>query len=355
MSKKFDFLVFIGRFQPLHNGHLTVINRALELSDHLFVLVGSANRPRSLRNPFSFDERAQMILLSTHCDPRITILPLNDFAYGDDVWVANTQRIVNDAILARIPGNTKTTTLHGIMDAKIGLIGLSKDHTSYYLKLFPDWGSIDVPQHKILSATDIRENLLFSGRFPRDHRGTDLPEGTVVIINSLIKNGTEYQELLAEYKFVQGFKEKWKHSPYPPIFTTVDAVVVQSGHILLVKRRAMPGKGKLALPGGYINENEHLQAAMLRELREETSLKVPEPVLKGNISKVKVFDDPHRSDRGRIITHAYLITLPPHLWLPEVRGGSDAKNAAWYPIGTLKPTEMFEDHWFIIQNMVGIN
>ena len=56
-DKKYDYLVFIGRFQPFHNGHKRVIDHALELSKKVIVLVGSVDQPRCTRNPFTFQER----------------------------------------------------------------------------------------------------------------------------------------------------------------------------------------------------------------------------------------------------------------------------------------------------------
>ena len=91
-----------------------------------------------------------------------------------------------------------------------------------------------------------------------------------------------------------------------------------------------------------------------RELREETRLKVPEPVLKGSIRKQKVFDDPHRSARGRTITHAFYIELSPNSELPRVKGSDDAKYAVWLPLAELDPATLFEDHYFIIQEMTGL-
>jgi bifunctional NMN adenylyltransferase/nudix hydrolase len=124
---------------------------------------------------------------------------------------------------------------------------------------------------------------------------------------------------------------------------------------LLVSRKAFPGRGQLALPGGFINQYERLEEAMLRELREETRLKVPAPVLKGSIRRQQVFDSPYRSTRGRTITHAFYIELSPDTSLPKVKGGDDAKHAQWAPLAKLDPRQMYEDHYDIIQEMIGMS
>ena len=157
-----------------------------------------------------------------------------------------------------------------------------------------------------------------------------------------------------EHEFVARYQQAWSAAPYAPTFVTVDAVVVQSGHVLMVERKARPGKGLLALPGGFVDPGEKLVDACLRELREETRLKVPAPVLKGSISASEVFDDPYRSARGRTITHAFYIELEPNQALPKVKGGDDARHAMWVPMGDLDPVSIFEDHYFIIQEMTGM-
>ena len=134
---------------------------------------------------------------------------------------------------------------------------------------------------------------------------------------------------------------------------TVDGVVVQSGHILLIERRARPGAGLWALPGGFLDANETLLEACIRELREETRLKVPTPVLKGSLKGEAVFDNPYRSARGRTITQAFYFVLQPEAALPKVKGSDDAKSAFWLPLAQLDPSRLYEDHYFIIQKMLG--
>lgn len=349
---KYDYLVFIGRFQPFHNGHKRVVDKALKLSEHTIMLIGSANVARSSRNSWTFEERCEMVRRvypEEVASGKLILQPMDDFTYNDAAWVTRAQSIVN-TVISLIPGNSKGVTLHGHNDVKVGLIGCNKDHTSFYLKLFPTWGTEEVPFFNPINATDIRETYFENG-WPMS---LQLPSQVSSYLVDWKKH-EDYQMLRQEMLFVQRYKEQWQNSPYPPVFVTVDAVVVQSGHVLVVRRGAHPGKGKIALPGGFLDKDERIEQAVLRELREETGLKIPEPVLRGSCVDSMVFDDPHRSSRGRTITHAYLIQLDDDINLPKVRGGDDAAKAFWMPLAEVKENarEFFEDHWFIIQKMVG--
>lgn len=354
-EKEYDFLVFIGRFQPFHNGHLTVIQTGLEKTQHLIVLCGSAHQPRSTRNPWSVTEREDMIrgAFSKEDNKRIHIVPLMDIVYNDESWVRNIQASVNGLVTAHY------STPHN--QARIGLIGSSKDHSAYYLNLFPQWGSVEVENYRNVSATPIRETIFgvkstgpkqWSDYVLEDSSVGEIP-GNVQQYMQVFLNTQSYQHIKEEHAFVAKYKSAWDASPYAPTFTTVDAVVVQSGHVLMVERKARPGKGLMALPGGFINPTEKLVDGCIRELREETRLKVPAPVLKGSIKSQQVFDDPYRSARGRTITHAFYIELEPNSVLPKVKGGDDAKHAFWVPLAELDPMNIFEDHYFIIQEMAG--
>lgn len=342
--KKYPFTVFIGRFQPFHNGHAHVIHQALSVSERVIVLCGSAHMPASYRNPWSYAERKDMILsaFAKSDADRIHVLPIIDSPYNEAAWMRSVQKIVAGVVEALHP------VPHRMPD--IALIGHGKDDSSYYLKLFPQWQSVAVDNLKNIDATGIREGY-FNGRPEADY-GQHLPK-TVRQYLTDFKGQDTYAGIADEFDFVRQYKAAWSASPYPPVFMTVDAVLIQSGHILLVKRRAKPGKGQLALPGGFVNQTERLQDACLRELREETGLKVPLPVLKGSIVKSETFDAPYRSARGRTITQAYLIQLEDAQQLPKVKGGDDADKAFWLPLAELKPEKMFEDHYFMIQHLIG--
>jgi bifunctional NMN adenylyltransferase/nudix hydrolase len=278
---------------------------------------------------------------------RIIMRPLDDFTYSENRWVEEAQHIVK-TILIEVEGNSSNVTLHGMNDLNIGLIGCNKDHTSYYLKLFPNWADESVEFLNPINATDIRHDYFGIGLMT-----APIPSLICGYLNSWQFTET-YATIRNEIEFVKNYKRQWVDNPYPPTFVTVDALVVQSGHLLVVRRGAQPGRGLIALPGGFIGEHELIDDAVFRELREETGIKVPEPVLRGSVTAKKVFDEPNRSRRGRTITHAYLIELENRDYLPDVKGGDDAEKAFWMPLADVhdSPKEFYEDHWFIIQNMI---
>lgn len=110
---EFDYLVFIGRFEPFHNGHAAVARHALARAKKLIFLVGSADTPRTTRNPWTVAERAVMIqaALGDAAEGRLIIRPLRDHLYNESQWIAGVQRAVADAIQAD-KGNVEASVGH---------------------------------------------------------------------------------------------------------------------------------------------------------------------------------------------------------------------------------------------------
>lgn len=347
-----DAAVFILRAQPFHFGHRTVIEQALSQAKHVLLLLGSAHQPRSPQNPFTHSERAAMIRasFSDEDNARIEIIPLMDVLYNDPAWITNIRVAVGRVMTRLDPTNANPS---------IALIGHSKDESSYYLRLFPEWQSIDCENFKGINATDLRRAIFDAGG--------DLSEPGSAVVQYLKTVTTEavisqlrilfarpdVAEVVEEDRFIQAYKKGWANSPYPPTFVTVAAVVVQSGHVLLVERKTRPGLGQIALPGGFLRSDESLEDGAIRELKEDTRLKVPEAVLRGSIREAKVFDYPKRSARGRTIAHAHLIQLRDDTSLPKVRGGDGGPLAMWVPFNQIDPKRMFEDHYHIIRSLIG--
>jgi bifunctional NMN adenylyltransferase/nudix hydrolase len=338
MSKQYGTLVLIGRFQPLHNAHLEIIKRATALTDQLVIITGSAAQPRTYKNPFTSAERAQMIKAATGgLSLRIYVEENVDTIYNDQAWAVRVQGIVSK---------------YKILGTKTAIICHKKDESSFYLDMFPQWEYIDVESIEPLSAVNIRD-LYFKRDVNMNFIKAVVPESTFVYLDAF-KDTPEYEQIIREREFVESYKKQYASLPYPPIFVTTDAVVIQSGHVLMIKRRSEPGKGLWALPGGFVNADtdKTIEDAALRELREETGIKVPAPVLRGNIVRTKVFDAIERSTRGRTITHAFNIVLPDGE-LPRVKGQDDAEKARWVPIAEIKSEECYEDHYEIIQHFLG--
>ena len=112
---------------------------------------------------------------------------------------------------------------------------------------------------------------------------------------------------------------------------TVDIVIftIQSEElkVLLVKRGIPPFKGQLALPGGFVHEDESLDEAAMRELREETG------VSDVFLEQLYSFGEPGRDPRERIITVAYYALISADR--SQLAAGTDTTEAAWWPVSKL--------------------
>lgn len=352
--------VVIGRFSGLHAGHLVLIRKALSLAPSTLILVGSSHSARTIKNPFSYEERRDMILNSLDAEERsrVVIWPLVDNLYSDDDWMLSVQDSVKKAKAV-----FNEWTDHG-GDGETILVGNKKDETSYYLDLFPQYRSENLGDFKLnFDATQVRKAMFEDP----SQLGILKSMLSVPVYNFMEEfiHTEEHARLVREYVAVQQYKAEWANSPHPNFFTTVDAVVKKAGHILLVKRKDAPGEGLWALPGGFVKLLERLIMAMLRELDEETHPDLPPAILMSAIRRNqgidhRVFDHPDRDLRGRVITHAYLLDLDAadkKHGLPKVRADDDAKEAKWFEISTVvneMREQIYGDHLSIIRAMLGI-
>lgn len=108
--------------------------------------------------------------------------------------------------------------------------------------------------------------------------------------------------------------------PRTPLLTTDCVICDNDGRVLLIRRKNEPFKGAYALPGGFVDIGETVEAACRREVLEETGLAVDKLHLVG------VYSDPRRDPRGHTVSVAYMTHLP-HALSP--RAGSDAEAAEW--------------------------
>ena len=111
---------------------------------------------------------------------------------------------------------------------------------------------------------------------------------------------------------------------YPRPAVTVDIVVLSDdvSEVLLIRRKHPPFEKHWALPGGFINMEESLEASALRELGEETG------ITDITLTEVGTFGEPSRDPRGRVITVAYTAVVEKSTL--KIEAGSDASEAAWF-------------------------
>ena len=123
---------------------------------------------------------------------------------------------------------------------------------------------------------------------------------------------------------------------YPRPAVTADCVVITKEaepKVLLIQRGADPYKGYWAFPGGFMNMDETTEQCAIRELEEETGLKV------STVRQIGAYSKVDRDPRGRTITVAYLAIIDKPA---QVTGQDDAAKAEWFPLSALP--ELAFDH-----------
>jgi 8-oxo-dGTP diphosphatase len=123
---------------------------------------------------------------------------------------------------------------------------------------------------------------------------------------------------------------------------TVDAIIQNSSSILLIKRGKDPYKNLFALPGGFVNQGETIEEAIVREVYEETSLEVHPIEILG------VYSDPTIDPRGHMLTVVFIVLV--------IRGnpttGDDTNEISWMPINKINYIDIAFDHKLIIHDFL---
>ena len=175
MSTKRMMSVYIGRFSPFHNGHAEVLKQTFDNSEHVLILIGSSNSPRTIKDPWSFSERKSMIMDYLKSQKlnlnSFLIEPLEDEPYNDQAWVENVLTIV-DKFSRLFNGNYKN----------VFLTGSKRDWTSYYLEMFPTLQKGFIQENErtnfSLNATDVRKKYFSDKSFIQPELNEVLPRTT---------------------------------------------------------------------------------------------------------------------------------------------------------------------------------
>lgn len=316
-NKKFGFLVM--RAQPLHTGHRYIIGKAAKMCDHLTIILGSANSPRTIKNPWTYLERQLEVnrFLAHEGLTNVGIYPINDYIYSDTQWLADFNQIIADV-------NTD--------GGETIIFGHTKPGNDY-LNWFPQYTNINIEtEFDGLNATTIRANWF---------------ENSPHLF---------HEDVVADWEYFKQEDKMFSSYPYPDTlnFCCGDTVLECGGHILLIKRKRAPGRNTWALPGGFKNNTETYIDCAFRELVEETNVRVPEKILRGSVVQTKLYDSPTRGmgiPRNTLAVHI-VIGLNADGTFPRVSPMDDALETQWVPIGKIiNDMALFDDHSHIIMDM----
>ena len=347
-ERKFDYLIFIGRFQPFHKGHEFIIKKALAISSHVIILCGSAYRPRTTRNPWNYIERENMIrgCFSAEENHNIVVEPMMDVSYDDQLWVSNVKKKVTQ-ILSKSHVTVKQN------DAlKVGLIGYMKDESSFYLDLFPEWDFIPVENFHNINSTEIREEWFVKNE-PLSIMSNSLPQFIIQYLKDFHQTD-DFDYIVSEYKFLNEYCEKALLHSDSVNTVTVNVVLRQLDCVLLEKKMVPPGLGLLSLPGGNVEKSERLLTAAFRIIQSVLEDNVSDQFLRESLKLKDVFDNPRRSELDRVISHVFYFSIP-----CSDKGARNSRTVNyrqyhWVDFEKLDPTQMYQDHYFILKKLLGI-
>ncbi len=351
-SRLHDFGVLFGRLCPTTKAHVHCIRRMLSVSRRGILQLGSSYQSRSPRVPFFFAEREAMVrgALTADENARLDIVALPD-SYNNAVWKTNARSKVAEIVAREGFGR----------HADIALVGHSKDRTSYYLKMFHPWTSVEVGNYLGISATAVREGYFVHPGMASVVDGDLVPDNVAAFLHDfsatpdyawLVEEAAWYAEQRAKFEKI-GFQ-------VPPPIVTSEAVVIQSGHVLMCERLRRPGKGLLCLPGDKLR-GDTFADSVLDTLVKRLGLMVaptrPERIarqtVKGRVTAVDLFDHPYSSERAHLISQVRLFEfVDDERGLPTIGRGTDTLRPKWMPIEEIDPQTVFEDGWHKLQKML---
>ena len=124
---------------------------------------------------------------------------------------------------------------------------------------------------------------------------------------------------------------------------TVDAVIIKNNSIILIRRKNEPFKNFWALPGGFVEYNETVEHAVIREAREETGLDVKVVKLIG------VYSEPERDPRGHTVSVVFLCSVVGG----DLKADTDARDVRKFNINSLDDLKLAFDHDRILRDTLG--
>ncbi len=332
----------VMRAQPPHLTHGWLIREALKAADEVLICIGSAQQARTPRNPFTADERIEMIelMLTPEERSKITFGSIPDF-HDNDRWVKAVRDLTEKPYLP--------------MGAGIAIVGHYKDTTSEYLDLFPGWTSINVERATPFDSTTIRKAI---------YTGTDRQIALRAVRSMMDPKVFEYVSAHLCHPFWDGLADRWRRfqaeaalwgAPPKNFVRGVlcgDALIEWNDDVLLFRR----DDGMLCIPGGHVEQNETAYQAAVRELKEETGIGLLPNDLRHSLVNTVFRDAPGRSERpGRVVSMVHHFRIKGSR-RPAIGPANDEGTPVWMAKASLPALrcEFFEDHYLILEHLLGL-
>lgn len=355
-----DLGVYISSFQPLTNLDLRVIIELSQHCNHMLVLISSSDRPRSVRAPFSLEQRISMVrALELPGHIGITIGTIGDKPGHNGPWTEELETIVNGVLELE-------SHMQGDVSKPLRSVAIATHvyDSPIYKLVRQSWERpcIDTARTAFLevASTQLLRGELLRG-MPVDR--ADYPKGIGRLIDQWVETDPLFPELIEDYEEIQRLQKKYGIGP----FNAVDVIVKKGSKVLTIRRGGRPCRGAIAFPGGLIDPGETPLEAAQRELGEETDigkvllgLPVGEPVPFTPTREVER-NEQYRDPRYDFMkTTAFLWELPDDGNYPVISGHDDAaaeedgkpRSTDWRDISALTPDVMWADSGYFLQDLV---
>lgn len=338
--------VFITRAQPFHLGHEAVVEHAMQeiekTGGHLVIFIGSSNKSREFKNPFTFNERIAMVENRYKNHDNIHIAGLQDFDYDDNGWECNFHYKLLQIRAELFLGQPHKVTLLSSVKGGDDILRASWARDIEVVGLEPRKSEIS---GDVLEATDVRAYLAESS-----------PHSLSMVLSKPVRDvlGTMDDALDCierTHKEVEDYKKLWGKTPFPVQFAATDAVVRDvNGDILMIERGGDYGIGKRALVGGFLEHNLTNEQNMKKELLEEVNLDLD--TVPHRIVLSWHCDAVGRASRGRMTTTVFLIQLDVQFADLNLVAGDDAAGLGWAKPQEYLKMDLFNDHAGLIRKVL---
>ena len=272
-----------GRFNPLHNGHIYLLEHACKNNDIVKIAKGTAQKSYTTKNPCTWQEVKEMF--DNLKNPKLEFYSIMDI-HDRKNWVKHIQDIVGDFDVVYLGPDNPDKELYEKEGHKV----------------------ITIPKTHSICGTSVREKIAKGEQYKHL-----IPETT--------------QKVIDKYSIEERIKVLNKIYRNPP--TAVDLVLEYQGGLVLVKRKNPPYGW--ALPGGFQEMDESLENTAVREAKEETGLDI-KPV-----KQLKVYSEPNRDPRMHVNSVAFIAK-----GYGKLKAGDDAKEARIATLDNLP--ELLFDH-----------